>query len=191
MPENAARLRAATVADLPAVHALNELEVPHVARVPIERFAWFLEHASDFLVAEGAGVAAGADDAPVAAFVVALEPDAPYRSPNFLWFREHRARFLYVDRIAVAPAWRRCGLGRAIYRELARRARDRGLDRITCEVNLEPPNPDSLAFHRRIGFQPAGTLEGAGGEKSGQRVVQLLEWLPGLDGAVGGSETAG
>jgi predicted GNAT superfamily acetyltransferase len=32
----------------------------------------------------------------------------------------------------------------------------KGLVRIGCEVNIQPPNPASLAFHTRIGFRDIG-----------------------------------
>ncbi|MHB1091087.1 MAG: hypothetical protein ACYC06_04325 [Ilumatobacteraceae bacterium] len=30
---------------------------------------------------------------------------------------------------------------------------------LTCEVNLQPPNPDSLRFHQRLGFGEVGQQE--------------------------------
>jgi len=44
------------------------------------------------------------------ALVLAFDQDAHYDSPNFLWFRAHYPRFVYVDRIVVivgARAWLR------------------------------------------------------------------------------------
>ena len=38
----------------------------------------------------------------VDAFVLALDQDANYSSPNFQWFRARYSRFVYVDRIVVA-----------------------------------------------------------------------------------------
>ena len=35
-------------------------------------------------------------------------------------------------------------------------ARAQGVPRITCEVNVEPPNPVSLKFHERRGFREIG-----------------------------------
>ncbi len=43
------------------------------------------------------------------------------------------------------------------------------ISRLTCEVNLEPPNPASLEFHRRIGFSEVGRLNTRDG-----RTVALL-----------------
>ena len=41
---------------------------------------------------------------------------------------------------------------------------------MTCEVNLEPPNPESLAFHDRLGFGRVGEQA----TKGGSVVVALL-----------------
>jgi predicted GNAT superfamily acetyltransferase len=34
---------------------------------------------------------------------------------------------------------------------------------VTCEVNLDPPNPRSLAFHERLGFREVGRQATKGG----------------------------
>jgi predicted GNAT superfamily acetyltransferase len=90
------------------------------------------------------------------AFMIALDQDADYDSPNFLWFRNRFARFLYVDRIVVNPSGRRQGLARALYRDLFARARSDGYDVICCEVNSDPPNPVSDRFHDALGFETEG-----------------------------------
>jgi predicted GNAT superfamily acetyltransferase len=46
-----------------------------------------------------------------AGFLLAFDQDADYGSPNFLWFRERYARFVYVDRVVVNPAARGPGVG--------------------------------------------------------------------------------
>jgi uncharacterized protein len=33
--------------------------------------------------------------------MLAFDQDADYDSPNFLWFRERLARFVYADRVVV------------------------------------------------------------------------------------------
>jgi predicted GNAT superfamily acetyltransferase len=40
------------------------------------------------------------------AFLLAFDQDARYDSPNFIWFRARYPRFVYVDRIVVAPSAR-------------------------------------------------------------------------------------
>lgn len=90
------------------------------------------------------------------ALLIAFDQDADYDSPNFLWFRERHARFVYVDRIVTAKAARGKGLARALYAMHFKAAREAGHDRIVCEVNSEPPNPASDAFHAALGFMKVG-----------------------------------
>lgn len=92
----------------------------------------------------------------LAAFIVALDQDARYDNPNFRWFRDRHARFVYVDRIVVAPDHRGLGLADRLYGELFSRARASGHSIIGCEINSDPPNPRSDRFHARIGFMEAG-----------------------------------
>lgn len=46
---------------------------------------------------------------------------------------------------------------------MLRRAAALGLGEVTCEVNLVPPNPESLAFHHRLGFRQVGEQSTYGG----------------------------
>jgi uncharacterized protein len=105
-------------------------------------------------------------------FLIAFDQDASYQSPNFLWFRTRYDRFVYVDRIIVAAHARGRGLARTFYEALFNRARTEGHDRVVCEVNLDPPNPDSLAFHAALGFAAAGEAVLANGKR-----VQYMERL--------------
>jgi predicted GNAT superfamily acetyltransferase len=95
----------------------------------------------------------------VDAFLLALDQDAPYDSPNFLWFRERYPSFVYVDRIVVAPSARGRGYARKLYRDLFEQAAQAGHERIVCEVNSVPPNPESEAFHAALGFIGVGRAE--------------------------------
>ncbi len=92
----------------------------------------------------------------VDAFLLAFDQDAGYDSPNFLWFRDRFARFVYVDRIAVAERARGRGLARRLYADLFDHAARAGHDRVVCEVNAEPPNAASDAFHAALGFSEIG-----------------------------------
>jgi uncharacterized protein len=90
------------------------------------------------------------------AFLIALTPEADYASPNFQWFRRRGGRFVYIDRVVVANACRGRGLARQLYGELEVAARAAGYEELVCEVNIDPPNPASSAFHRALGFRPVG-----------------------------------
>ena len=90
------------------------------------------------------------------AFLIAFDENSDYNSPNFLWFRERLPRFVYVDRVAVSAKARGRGLARLLYEELFAKARREGHACVVCEVNLDPPNLASDAFHRRLGFEQIG-----------------------------------
>ncbi|MBI5607297.1 MAG: GNAT family N-acetyltransferase [Deltaproteobacteria bacterium] len=156
-------LQPITAADLPEILALNQEHLPHVGTLdaPALHALW-----------QSAAVAVQLrDDQGLAGFVLAMAPTARYASPNFQWFCRRGGDFLYVDRIAVA---RRCfgqGAGRRLYQAVFAAAHQGGFASVTCEVNTLPPNPDSLAFHTRLGFAQVGELIHVPGEKA----VAMLE----------------
>ena len=102
----------------------------------------------------------------VDALLLSFDQAATYDSPNYLWFRDRYARFVYVDRVVVSGAARGRGLARKLYADLFEAAAAAGHDRIVCEVNADPPNPASDAFHARLGFLPVGTAAIHGGVKT-------------------------
>ncbi len=89
-------------------------------------------------------------------FLLAFDESAAYASPNYLWFRERHPRFVYVDRIVIEPSGRGRGLARQHYIDLFDTARALGHDIVCAEVNSDPPNPASDAFHAAMGFVEAG-----------------------------------
>ena len=155
-------LRAVSIDDLPVLRHLNEAAAPHVNSLDLAKFDWFRVHAPYFRVAQRAGNIAG--------FVTALTPELTYPSPNFEWFQANRVRFVYVDRIIVAEPARGSGVGRLLYQDLAEFAAPLAY-LLTCEVNLQPPNPGSIAFHQRMGFREVGRQNTEGGMKE----VVLME----------------
>jgi predicted GNAT superfamily acetyltransferase len=104
-----------------------------------------------------------------AAFLIALDQDAPYRNPNFAWFAGRHSRFVYVDRIMVDDAAQGTGIAARLYEELFAQARKAGHILVTCEVNAAPRNLRSERFHARMGFVEAGEA----GLPSGKRVRYL------------------
>lgn len=108
------------------------------------------------------------------AFMLAFDQDARYDSPNFIWFRARYPRFVYVDRIVVAPTARGRGCARRLYDDLFEHAVRAGHDRIVCEVNKTPPNAASDAFHAALDFVEVGTASVHGGS----RTVRYLSRTP-------------
>ena len=90
------------------------------------------------------------------AFLLAFAEDADYANEHLLWFRPRYPRFVYVDRVVVRREHRRRGLARLLYADLFRAAREAGQGTVVCEVNLDPPNPASDAFHAALGFREVG-----------------------------------
>ncbi len=109
--------------------------------------------------------------APADAFLIAMDGQSAYESINFRWFKARRERFIYVDRIIVADEARGLGLGRALYADLFAFGQERGYERICCEVNFDPPNPLSDAFHKALGF----TEVGRAAIHNGVKTVRYLE----------------
>ena len=142
-----------------AVVELNDAEVPQVGHLGVDGLAPLLSHAALALVATVEGGQLGG-------FLVAVASGEAYGSDNYRWFERRGTDHLYVDRIAVASSARRRGIGDVLYDVVEEVARRQRREEVTCEVNLEPPNPGSLAFHQRRGFVEVGQQDTDGGEKT-------------------------
>lgn len=150
-------LRAATAADFSAIVRLNVAEVQHTSAMDEARLAELHAMAAYHKVA--------LVDGEVAAFLLALREDAPYRNDNHGWFVARYPRFLYVDRIVVGPNGAGLGLGSQLYRNLFEAARAEAVPMICCEYNIEPPNEPSRRFHDKFGFHEVGSQWLDGGKK--------------------------
>jgi predicted GNAT superfamily acetyltransferase len=151
-------------ADLePAVLALNNAHAVELSWLEPRRLAALLRQAFH---ARRLGA--------VDAFLLALDERASYDSPNYRWFRERHARFVYVDRVVVTPASRGRGYARRLYDDLFRHASAAGHDLIVCEVNSDPPNPASDAFHTALGFAEVGQASVHGGGKTVRYLARRL-----------------
>ena len=64
----------------------------------------------------------------------------------------------YISNVAVAPAVRRCGIGRTLVREMLRRAAERDLSFVTLEVRQH--NDAAIALYAGEGFEPVGRRKG-------------------------------
>jgi uncharacterized protein len=105
------------------------------------------------------------------ALLIALDQNAGYGSPNFLWFKARRESFVYIDRIIISSAARGHGLARSLYEDLFAAAKHAGHSRVVCEVNIDPPNRASEAFHESMGFCAVGEAT----IHSGTKTVRYLE----------------
>jgi uncharacterized protein len=143
-------LRAARPQDFSAVLALNEANVEATSALDQPKLEALASQADYFKVF-------AAEDQ-VAGFLIAFREEALYTSPNFLWFKKHYPRFLYIDRVVVDQQRRQSGIASTFYVDVESHARAARVPVVTCEVNLQPPNPISLAFHQRKGFVEVGTL---------------------------------
>jgi uncharacterized protein len=108
------------------------------------------------------------------ALLIAFDQSSHYEHVNFLWFRQRYEQFVYVDRVVTSLAARGKGYARALYLDLFDRAKACGHTRIVCEVNLDPPNPVSDAFHASLGFSEVGRAAIHDGAKTVRYLLRVL-----------------
>lgn len=152
--------------DLPAIVRINDEAYPAVPITPAEELADLAAMSTVALIVDDDGTPAG--------FVLGMPPGLDYASENYRFFNARSAElqrgFVYVDRIVLAPSHRSRGIGPRLYAAVFDEARRTGAAEVLCEVNVEPPNPGSLAFHSRLGFREVGRQP----TKGGANVVALL-----------------
>lgn len=83
--------------------------------------------------------------------------------------------FIYVDRVVVAPAARGRGYAGLLYDDLFDRAGRAGHDIVVCEVNRDPPNRASDAFHAAQGFAEVGQATIHQGSKTVRYLARAIE----------------
>ena len=154
---------------LDQVLQLNENAVPHVNSLKMRELRKIVGESKCFLVALD-------ESDNVAAFLITMDDTADYQSPNYQYFRKNFRSFLYVDRIVVRDDCHGQGLGRKLYESVTEQVSENPFDYLTCEVNIRPPNPDSMAFHSRCGFAGVDEQDTEGGQK---RVLLMAKNLKG------------
>jgi len=92
----------------------------------------------------------------IAGFCLVLPLGSSYDSVNYRWFSDRYDDVMYLDRVAFDLRYRRRGLGTVLYRAVEQRVAEAGIPAIGLEVNADPPNPPSLAFHERLGYREVG-----------------------------------
>ncbi len=138
-------LRPITAADHAEVLALNEQNVELLAPLDEERLVQLQSWADTAAVIDVDGAFAG--------FVLTFVVGSAYDGENFGWFSDRFGDFCYLDRIVIHDDFRRRGLGSQVYDELESSC---GRPLFALEVNLDPPNEGSLAFHRARDFAEVG-----------------------------------
>lgn len=159
-------------ADLDHIHAINQNAVPLVGTTTQQELFAIANQACIALVAHPPG-----DVHDPVGFCLVLAPTADYASENFAWFRERYDDFIYLDRVAIVEKYKRQGLGRSLYNKVEASASEctPWAKRLTLEVNIEPRNEASLAFHEQLGFAIVGERD----TRYGTRVALMQKPLEG------------
>jgi uncharacterized protein len=145
------RLRPITSDDLDEVVALNDRHVALTAPMDRARLVELVAAAEHADVIDVDGAFAG--------FVITFAAGAAYDGTHFSWFAERYDDYCYLDRIIVHEDFQRRGLGTFTYDELEGSC---GRPVFALEVNIDPPNDPSLAFHRARGFTEVGRSDASG-----------------------------
>ena len=158
-------LRPGRPEDANAVLRLNTASVKVTSPMDWARLEQLVGLASLYLVVE--------EHDRVVGFLLAMGDQTSYDSPNYRWFVSRLKGVLYIDRVVVAADRRGAGLGSHLYRQAEQWARDAGLYWLAAEIDLDPPNVDSLRFHDRVGFLQLGTQRLDHGKLESMRVKPL------------------
>ncbi len=150
-------LRKAENKDLIKVLELNEESVHFLSPLNMEKLEHLVSKSELFEVVEV--------DGEVEAFVLTITEGKDYDSVNYLWFAKHYERFLYIDRVVVSVKMNGKGLGSMLYKSVFEYAKQHNFPFVTAEIDINPPNPGSLSFHEKYGFNEVGKQTVAGGKK--------------------------
>ena len=144
-------------ADLQRVLEINNANTPGVSELTKNELQTDLSNSLHALAIDN-------EQGEVCAFCITFDPSAPDAGDNHRWFAERYKSFVYLDRIAIDSNHQNRGLGALLYQAVEQRMLDSAEHSLLCcEVNLEPPNPGSLRFHKRIGFTECGVQSTAPG----------------------------
>ena len=144
-------------ADVTRVLEINNANTPGVSELTMSELETDIENCLHALAIDN-------EHGEVCAFCITFAPDAPHAGANHQWFAERFESFVYLDRIAIDSTHQNLGLGALLYQTVEQRMLNSAEHSLLCcEVNLEPPNPGSLRFHKRIGFTECGVESTAPG----------------------------
>ncbi len=138
-------IREITPQDIELVLEMNNDAVPAVNALNIDELFDIIGMSKSWVVE--------VEDA-IEGVLIVIGPGEPYESANYSWLDNQFTNFCYVDRIIIDSNKKRKGYGRLLYLALEEHAVSVGADMLLCEVNVEPENPQSLAFHASLGWVP-------------------------------------
>lgn len=144
-------IRPLSVSDWAPLLRLNAENRPAVA--PLQEAE--LAHLMGF---DGCHLVATDVQGEVVAYLLSFPNDSAYDDTEFRWFRRHLVGpFFYICQIVVEQKHRQQQIGYALYHHLLATARQRGSPTLCCDVNTDPPNINSFAFHHSLGFAEVGS----------------------------------
>ncbi len=159
------QIRNTTPQDYPRIVELNDAEVQHTSAMDVNKLSALADLSCYHKVA--------VVDGRIAAFLLAMPENVAYQSENYVWFAARFAQFIYIDRIVVATEFFGLKIGSLLYQDLFSYARAQGIQSVTCEYNIQPPNHASKRFHDKFGFKEINTQWVAKGSK--QVSLQVAE----------------
>lgn len=156
------RVRETCRTDFSSILRINRESVPNVSELDADEFSLLLDLCEYSKVVEVDGEIAG--------YIFALGKGMDYDGEEYNWFRSQSSEdFLYIDQIAIDREWQGRGCGKILYADLENYAVRSRRPTLVCEVNCEPLNQVSMAFHERLGFKELSRMETRG------VLVSLLE----------------
>ena len=139
--------------DCEEVLRINAESQPGVAHLDRTEFERLVRLKNEHLVMEGA-------EGGLVGYLLAFPSGTPYDGEEFLLLTKTLLdSFIYIDQVAVGAGGRRMGTASRLYQAVETVAQRRAIQVLCCEVNLNPPNPGSFAFHRSKGFSQTRVLE--------------------------------
>ena len=132
--------------DLELLYKWNESAVPKVNSLTFEEFRL------QSINCTYSYIQYSTDSMPVG-FIFLYDEKTEYDSLNYLYFKKKYQKFLYVDRIIIAGEYQKKGYGQQLYDYIID---SHNPDIFCCEVNITPPNRQSLSFHQKYGFIEIG-----------------------------------
>ena len=109
----------------------------------------------------------------VEGFIIVMTKGEPYDNGNYQWFSERYDDFAYIDRIVLGPSLRNLGVAHQLYDLIGDMAADDGCSLLAAEMDIDPPNPHSLHFHSRYGFEEVGVRDLERGKTVSMQVAPI------------------